>query len=171
MLTGKETVWDLYCGIGTISLFLAQRAKKVYGVEIVAPAIADARNNAKINGIENVKFFVGKAEEILSAFYENYVRETENDIKDIELQSGTELYGNQIETDISDTEFRLQPGTELYENQVEIDINGTAEERKISQPDVVVVDPPRKGCDPKCLETIVKISPARVVYVSCDSAT
>ena len=171
MLTGKETVWDLYCGIGTISLFLAQRAKKVYGVEIVAPAIADARNNAKINGIENVKFFVGKAEEILPAFYENYVKETENDIKDMELQSGTELYGNQIETDISDTEFRLQPGTELYENQVEIDINGTAEERKISQPDVVVVDPPRKGCDPKCLETIVKISPARVVYVSCDSAT
>lgn len=149
MLTGKETVWDLYCGIGTISLFLAQRAKKVYGVEIVAPAIADARNNAKINGIENVKFFVGKAEEILPAFYENYVKETENDIKDMELQSGTEL----------------------YENQVEIDINGTAEERKISQPDVVVVDPPRKGCDPKCLETIVKISPARVVYVSCDSAT
>ena len=62
-LTGEETVWDLYCGIGTISLFLAQKAKKVYGVEIVPQAIEDARRNAEINGIENVEFFVGKAEE------------------------------------------------------------------------------------------------------------
>ena len=64
-LTGNETVWDLYCGIGTISLFLAQKAKKVYGVEIVPEAIADAKNNAKINEIENAEFFVGKSEEIL----------------------------------------------------------------------------------------------------------
>ena len=64
-LTGGETVWDLYCGIGTISLFLAQKAKKVYGVEIVPPAIEDARRNAALNGMENVEFFVGKAEEVL----------------------------------------------------------------------------------------------------------
>ncbi len=68
-LTGQETVWDLYCGIGTISLFLAQKAKSVYGVEVVPPAIGDARKNARINGISNVEFFVGKAEEVLPAFF------------------------------------------------------------------------------------------------------
>ena len=112
-LHGTETVWDLYCGIGTISLFLAQKAKKVYGVEIVPQAIGDARENAEINGMENVEFFVGKAEEVLPEQYEK--------------------------------------------NQV--------------YADVIVVDPPRKGCDAKCLETIVKMGPKKVVYVSCDSAT
>ncbi len=112
-LTGEETVWDLYCGIGTISLFLAQKAKHVYGVEIVPQAIDDARANAALNGIENVEFFVGKAEEVLPEQYEK--------------------------------------------NQV--------------YADVIVVDPPRKGCDSVCLDTIVKMGPKRVVYVSCDSAT
>lgn len=112
-LTGDETVWDLYCGIGTISLFLAQKAKQVYGVEIVPQAIDDARGNAGLNGMENVEFFVGKAEEVLPEQYEK--------------------------------------------NQV--------------YADVIVVDPPRKGCDEKCLETIVRMGPKRVVYVSCDSAT
>lgn len=112
-LTGSEVVWDLYCGIGTISLFLAKKAKKVYGVEIVPEAIDDARENARINGIENVEFFVGKAEEVLPEQYEQ----------------------NQIYAD------------------------------------VIVVDPPRKGCDEACLETIVRMGPKRVVYVSCDSAT
>ena len=112
-LTGEETVWDLYCGIGTISLFLAQKAKKVYGVEIVPPAIEDARRNAALNGMENVEFFVGKAEEVLPREYEK--------------------------------------------NQV--------------YADVIVVDPPRKGCDSVCLDTIVRMQPKRVVYVSCDSAT
>ena len=112
-LTGGETVWDLYCGIGTISLFLAQKAKKVYGVEIVPPAIEDARRNAALNGMENVEFFVGKAEEVLPREYEK--------------------------------------------NQV--------------YADVIVVDPPRKGCDSVCLDTIVRMQPKRVVYVSCDSAT
>lgn len=112
-LTGDEVVWDLYCGIGTISLFLAKKAKMVYGVEIVPEAIADARENARINGIENVEFFVGKAEEVLPEQYER--------------------------------------------NQVHAD--------------VIVVDPPRKGCDKVCLDTIVKMGPERVVYVSCDSAT
>lgn len=112
-LTGDETVWDLYCGIGTISLFLAQKAKKVYGVEIVPQAIDDARANAALNGMDNVEFFVGKAEEVLP---EQYAK-----------------------------------------NQV--------------YADVIVVDPPRKGCDSECLDTIVKMGPKRVVYVSCDSAT
>ena len=112
-LTGNETVWDLYCGIGTISLFLAQKAKQVYGVEIVPQAIDDARENARLNHMENVEFFVGKAEEVLPEQYER----------------------NQIYAD------------------------------------VIVVDPPRKGCDEKCLETIVKMSPNRVVYVSCNSST
>lgn len=117
-LTGKETVWDLYCGIGTISLFLAKRAKKVYGVEIVEDAIRDAKENALNNGIENAEFFVGKAEEVLPDFYEK------------EKAAGRDA---------------------------------TA--------DVIVVDPPRKGCDATCLETILKMQPKRVVYVSCDSAT
>ena len=112
-LTGNETVWDLYCGIGTISLFLAQKAKQVYGVEIIPQAIEDARQNARINGIENAEFFVGKAEEVLPSQYE------QNHIK----------------------------------------------------ADVIVVDPPRKGCALPCLDTILKIAPSRVVYVSCDSAT
>ena len=112
-LTGNETVWDLYCGIGTISLFLAQRAKFVRGVEIVPQAIDNARENAKINGIENVEFFVGKAEEVLPREY---------------------------------------------------DKNGI-------YADVIVVDPPRKGCDEALLNTILKMKPERVVYVSCDSAT
>ncbi|MDD3141418.1 MAG: 23S rRNA (uracil(1939)-C(5))-methyltransferase RlmD, partial [Lachnospiraceae bacterium] len=68
-LTRKEIVWDLYCGIGTISLFLAQKAKQVYGVEVVPRAVADANKNAEINGIGNVKFFVGKAEEVLPKEY------------------------------------------------------------------------------------------------------
>lgn len=67
-LTGEETVWDLYCGIGTISLFLAQKAKKVYGVEIVPQAIADAKENALRNHISNAEFFVGKAEEVYPAY-------------------------------------------------------------------------------------------------------
>ena len=119
-LTGEETVWDLYCGIGTISLFLAQKAKKVYGVEIVPQAIEDANRNAEINGIENAEFFVGKAEEILPEYYENYARE----------HNGEKAYA-----------------------------------------DVIVVDPPRKGCDEALLRTMTEMSPKRIVYVSCDSAT
>ena len=112
-LHGEETVWDLYCGIGTISLFLAQKAKFVCGVEIVPAAIEDAKRNAQINHIENVEFFVGKAEEVLPREYEK---------------------------------------------------NGV-------YADVIVVDPPRKGCDEMLLKTILKMQPKRVVYVSCDSAT
>ena len=112
-LKGEETVWDLYCGIGTISLFLAQRAKKVYGVEIVKEAIDDAKLNAKMNGFDNAEFFVGKAEEVLPREYEK---------------------------------------------------NGV-------YADTIVVDTPRKGCDGKLLETMVKMAPKRIVYVSCDPAT
>ena len=119
-LTGQETVWDLYCGIGTISLFLAQKAKKVYGVEIVPEAIADAKNNAKINEIENAEFFVGKSEEILPAYYEQYAKD--------------------------------HPGEHAHA-------------------DVIVVDPPRKGCEENLLHTMASMQPDRIVYVSCDSAT
>ena len=123
-LTGNETVWDLYCGIGTISLFLAKNARKVYGVEIVPQAIEDARNNAKRNGIDNAEFFVGKAEEVVPAFYEKALKQVQD-----------------------------------------------SEAGKSIHPDVVVVDPPRKGCEEVLLETIVKMQPQRIVYVSCDSAT
>lgn len=112
-LTGNETVWDLYCGIGTISIFLAKKAKRVYGVEIVPQAIEDAKENARINGITNAEFYVGKAEEVLPDKFKKEGIHT----------------------------------------------------------DVIVVDPPRKGCDDKCLETMLAMQPARIVYVSCDSAT
>lgn len=117
-LTGKESVWDLYCGIGTISLFLSQKAKQVYGVEIVPQAIEDAKNNAALNGITNAEFFVGKAEEVLQQFY----------------------------------------------NSDDLDAG-------MRHPDVIVVDPPRKGCDEQCLSTMLAMKPQRIVYVSCDSAT
>ncbi len=111
-LSGKETVIDAYCGIGTISLFLAQQAKKVYGVEIVPEAIEDAKRNAKLNEIENVEFAVGEAETVIPKWYEDGVKA-----------------------------------------------------------DVLVVDPPRKGCDETLLQTIIEMKPKKVVYVSCNPAT
>lgn len=137
-LTGKETVWDLYCGIGTISLFLAQKAGKVYGVEVVPQAIEDAKNNAKLNGITNAEFFVGKAEEVLPEFYER--------------------------------ESKKMQQSHAKSTQVVEDGQG-ATGADMLHPDVIVVDPPRKGCDEKCLETMLKMQPERIVYVSCDSAT
>ncbi len=134
-LTGQETVWDLYCGIGTISLFLANKAKQVYGVEIVPQAIEDAKENAKRNGITNAEFFVGKAEEVLPEFYERLSKEAAQNVC-----AGSQMTG--------------QPGIS-----------------DMLHPDVIVVDPPRKGCDEACLETMLKMQPKRIVYVSCDSAT
>lgn len=135
-LTGQETVWDLYCGIGTISLFLAGSAKKVYGVEIIPQAIEDAKANAQRNGIQNAEFFVGKAEEVLPAFYEQ--REPEG-------ASGVMAAAGVSPADTDGADMR--------------------------HPDVIVVDPPRKGCDEACLATMLKMQPNRIVYVSCDSAT
>ena len=149
-LTGTETVWDLYCGIGTISLFLAQRAKKVYGVEIIPQAIENARENARLNAINNAEFFVGKAEEVLPAWYAE--------------QEKAVLRG-QGSAAQEDSSLQKKNGSSAKEN------SSAAEESGSGLADVIVVDPPRKGCDEKCLETIVKIAPKRVVYVSCDSAT
>lgn len=118
-LQGDETVWDLYCGIGTISLFLAQKAKKVYGVEIVPQAIEDAKRNARLNGFTNAEFFVGKAEEVLPKWYAEH--------------------------------------------------KGASD--AMLHPDVIVVDPPRKGCEESLLTTIIQMAPKRMVYVSCDPAT
>ena len=112
-LTGKETLWDLYCGIGTISLFLAGKAKEVYGVEIVPEAIRDAEKNAELNHIENARFFVGRAEDVLPEKYE----------------------------------------------------------KEAIRADVIVVDPPRKGCERSVLDTMIRMKPERIVYVSCDPAT
>ena len=117
-LTGNETVWDLYCGVGTISLFMARHAKKVYGVEIIPEAIENARENARRNEIENAEFYVGKAEKVLPDYVEN-----------LKAQG------------------------------------------KDPQIDVICVDPPRKGCDDVCIQTILEIAPKRIVYVSCDPAT
>lgn len=140
-LTGKEAVWDLYCGIGTISLFLAGNAGKVYGVEIVPQAIEDAKSNAKLNGITNAEFFVGKAEEVLPEFYErNRINSKKKTVKE---ETGADIGNNNM-------------------HQISGDM---------MHPDVIVVDPPRKGCDVKCLETMIQMRPERIVYVSCDSAT
>lgn len=111
-LTGEETVVDAYCGIGTITLFLARHARRVYGVEIVPEAIEDARRNAEINGIRNVEFAVGRAEKVLPRWQKSGVR-----------------------------------------------------------PDVIVVDPPRKGCDAALIATMLELRPSRIVYVSCNPST
>ncbi len=116
----EAVVWDIYCGIGTISLFLAKQAGQVYGVEIVPQAIEDAKRNAKLNGIENAEFYVGKAEEVLPKYYEEYAK----------------THGGET-----------------------------------AHADVMVVDPPRKGCEEAVLWTMVNMQPERIVYVSCDSAT
>ncbi|MBE5896244.1 MAG: 23S rRNA (uracil(1939)-C(5))-methyltransferase RlmD [Lachnospiraceae bacterium] len=146
-LTGNEVVWDLYCGIGTISLFLAQKAKQVYGVEIVPDAIEDAKRNASINNIENATFMVGKAEEVLPAAYDGY---------------SNECFASQSVSKSGGVEFirNIHPLNER------VTIDSTSK-----TPDVIVVDPPRKGCDEKCLETMIQMQPNRIVYVSCDSAT
>lgn len=153
-LTGTETVWDLYCGIGTISLFMAKKAKQVYGVEVVPEAIADARENARNNGISNVQFFAGKAEEVLPAFYAGGV-----DMECAAVLSGENVHEGGIKTKGNDT-AKDGKGTET----------GSAD-AQMRHPDVIVVDPPRKGCDGKCLETMLAMHPERIVYVSCDSAT
>ncbi len=111
-LTGQESVIDAYCGIGTISLFLAQKAKKVFGVEIVPEAIDDAKRNAELNGITNAEFAVGEAEVVIPEWY-----------------------------------------------------------KKGNKADVIVVDPPRKGCDEALLKTILDMKPKKVVYVSCNPGT
>lgn len=148
-LTGKEIVWDLYCGIGTISLFMAKRAKRVYGVEVIPQAIEDARENARRNGITNAVFLVGKAEEVLPAFYAGKSVNAGYDIEeDGGRQERTEKNGSK----------RL--GAEEIPMQ-----------EQMRHPDVIVVDPPRKGCDEKCLETMIAMRPERIVYVSCDPAT
>jgi 23S rRNA (uracil1939-C5)-methyltransferase len=109
-LTGKETVFDLYCGVGTISLFLARKALKVIGVESIPHAVNDAQKNAAINHILNADFIAGKAEEIIPALVQ---------------QKGVKA-------------------------------------------DVVVVDPPRKGCDKLLIDTIIQMRPQKLIYVSCD---
>ena len=111
-LTGKETLWDLYCGIGTIGLFMADSAKKVVGVEIVPEAIENAKENARLNGIENAEFYCGTAEKLAHGLSKNCGR-----------------------------------------------------------PDVVILDPPRKGCDAELLKTVADAKPKRIVYVSCKPST
>ena len=168
-LTGQETVWDLYCGIGTISLFLAEKAKKVYGVEIVPQAIDDARDNAKRNGIANAEFFVGKAEEVLPKFYagakmvdtgENRI-EGAGDAKMTEAVGAAGLSVNMGKV-LGDSPGKGQTGSREKDRK---------ENREMLHPDVIVVDPPRKGCDEVCLRTMLQMGPDRIVYVSCDSAT
>lgn len=111
-ITGDEVVFDAYCGTGTISLFLASKAKKVYGVEIIPEAIENAKENAKVNNIDNAEFLVGEAEVIIPRLIKEGIK-----------------------------------------------------------PDVVLVDPPRKGCDERLLVAIGEACPKRIVYVSCDPAT
>ena len=111
-LTGAETVIDAYCGTGTITLFLARQAAKVYGIEIIEPAIIDARKNAVNNHVNNVEFMVGDAVDVMPRLFKEGLR-----------------------------------------------------------PEVIVVDPPRAGCEQQVLETFVRMEPKRIVYVSCNPAS
>ena len=154
-LTGQETVWDLYCGIGTISLFMAGSAKQVYGVEIIPQAIEDAKENAKRNGIKNTQFFVGKAEEVLPEFYEKKGK--------VDCFAS----GNGI-TEPADTNAVSETDNGSGSEELKSGLSSAAD---MLHPDVIVVDPPRKGCDQACLDTMLKMQPKRIVYVSCDSAT
>ncbi len=110
-LTGCETVFDLYCGIGTIGIFAANNAKKVFGIEVIPEAIENAKENAKVNSISNCNFTAGEVEKILP----NLVKK--------------------------------------------------------ESADVVFIDPPRKGCDRKTLETLLQVEPKKIVYISCNPAT
>ena len=166
-LTGEETVWDLYCGIGTISLFLAGNAKKVYGVEIIPQAIDDARENAKRNGIRNAEFFVGKAEEVLPGFYERGSGSREVEIG--ETEAGDVIIGKAGVGDIFNGKAEVED-PDLKKLKCE-DVKTGESGADMLHPDVIVVDPPRKGCDEACLNTMLKMNPNRIVYVSCDSAT
>lgn len=111
-LTGNEVVIDAYCGIGTISLAMARHAKKVYGVEIVEAAIADAKKNAQLNYLDNLEFEVGTAEDWMATWQKQGIR-----------------------------------------------------------PDVIMVDPPRKGLTPSLIESATEMAPKKIVYVSCNPAT
>ncbi len=111
-LQGDEVVFDAYCGIGTISLFLSRKAKKVYGVEIVDQAIENAKQNAKLNNVDNVEFILGESEKVIPDMYKKGIKA-----------------------------------------------------------DVIVVDPPRKGCEVEMLDVIADMQPKRVVYVSCNPST
>ena len=178
-LKGQESVWDLYCGIGTISLFLARKAGQVYGVEIIPEAIEDARANARRNGIENAHFFVGKAEEILPDFYEGKgsfaqrAGESEmgmhNPAQDRgghgQAESGENICDHgQVESRENTGALKKTEGSQ--EKKGRDAVAGDA-----LHPDVIVVDPPRKGCDGICLQTMLRMQPDRIVYVSCDPAT
>ena len=112
-LNGDETIFDLYCGIGTIGICASKKIKKLYGIETIPQAIEDAKKNAKENGIENAEFFVGDVEKTLPEF--------------------------------------------ISKNKINAD--------------VIFIDPPRKGCDKTALDTILEISPKKIVYVSCNPAT
>ena len=171
-LKGNESVWDMYCGIGTISLFLAKKAGQVYGVEIVPQAIEDAKNNAKINNISNAEFFVGKAEEVVPAFYKNNGNNASKGGADVD---GADKSYSANKAEQSDTTGKSDnidlPGIDTAGKSDNSDSQNITNVYDMTKPDVVVVDPPRKGCDEKLLDTIVSMSPDRIVYVSCDSAT
>ncbi len=156
-LTGQETVWDLYCGIGTISLFLAKKARQVYGVEIVPEAIRDAQQNAKLNNITNVEFYVGRAEDVLP---QKYAEEAQK-----KCMSGTQKSNGEAQKQIV-----IDAQKCARETQKEAGEEQKCVEEGI-RADVIVVDPPRKGCEESVLETMVQMQPQRIVYVSCDSAT
>ncbi len=162
-LTGKETVWDLYCGIGTISLFLAGYAKQVYGVEVVPQAVEDARENAKRNGITNAEFFLGKAEEVLAECYGI----AEAKCGGMPSDAGKKAAGEKCEN--GNRSGAAEECGEQYSARAQEDEAERA--RAMRHPDVIVVDPPRKGCDEACLKTMLAMQPERIVYVSCDSAT
>ena len=166
-LKGQESVWDLYCGIGTISLFLARKAGQVYGVEIIPEAIEDARANARRNGIENAHFFVGKAEEVLPEFYEgkgSFAQRAGEPEKG--THSPAQDCGGHGQAESGENTGALKKTEGSQEKKGRDAVVSDA-----LHPDVIVVDPPRRGCDGICLQIMLRMRPDRIVYVSCDPAT
>jgi len=140
-LTGKETVWDIYCGIGTIGQYLAKDAGYIYGIEIVPEAVEDAKENAALNGLsDKTEYFLGKAEEVLPAYYAGKLG---ND-------AGEGGAGKGVSTLHDSVTDGLRTG---------------------GHPDVMIVDPPRKGCEAPCLHTMLSMKPEKIIYVSCNPST
>lgn len=170
-LTGREAVWDLYCGIGTISLFLSQKARSVTGVEVVPDAIANARKNAELNHIDNVRFITGRAEDVLPQAYRGQTKEAVSDESAFRAQGAAGSVNRQGGIAEAETAAALCAAGSANRQRGIAESAPAAGSQMLERPDVIVVDPPRKGLEKAVIGTMIEAMPSRIVYVSCDSAT